>query len=1713
MVNVIIVKNPFKPEQHETQYMPFKKGKPVSHYHKAPGEWVYSINGHEATPDMSVNDDDYIVAMPKIEGKFFGVLLSIGMAVFTGGIASGAIFGIQSMIWRTVLSMAIGMIGNAVISKLTAPKVDRSNTEQSTTYGWGGTKTVTGQGYPLAVTYGRMKSAGMLLSRHVISDGDKQYLNLLYCAGEGELSKIEDIRINSNPISNYKDVQVDIRLGTNDQTVIPNFNDNFADQGLNYELKSDWSVQQVQGDACDAIELTIGFPNGLYYSNDSGGMDKTSVTVDAEIRKVGTQEWQSLPLANSKGLSGHVKKKPKQWFFIDKYNRDIANSNYAGHIWEATNSAFYRVFRFDNLEKAKYEVRMRCSGKDGTSLRHVNKVYWTQLTQIIYDDFVHPGKALIGIKALATSQLSGSDPDVSWIQERSKVWVFNPYNNQYEEKPADNPAWAAYDLLHICRKIGGEYVVFGQPYGRIDYDAFNAWAEKCTLNKFTFNYIYDSATRLWDALKYPEIVGRGKVIPAGTRFTCVSDYQSSPVQLFTVANIKYGSFTEEFQGVEARANSIELSFINKDKDYERDVIPVYGDTYDESDSLTNPAQIELMGCTSLEQAYRHGKHYLRCNKYEIRTVTFEAFTDAIACTVGDIILVQHDVPEWGEGGRVVAVDGQTITLDKEVTTQSGKQYQLLVRSNTTDAVSTYNVVNVAGAKVIVRETIPVQKDCIYAFGEISKAAKPFRVLAITEGHSEMTRKIQCMEYYPELYATDDGHIPTINYANHSASDIQDIRLVSDVYGANGIMYSRIAVTWQLPRDGKVTNVVVNFRNTKSDTWTYVGNFPSSANGTTISDALLGANYEVRVQAINDLGQLTTGVTKSINIPKMQAPEDVQNLHVLSRYNQTADKSVYYDLQVLFDPPSNPANFDVAEVWYMLTAKSGKPLTGQEWQYAGSSTSQVIIKALGPGETYRIKAVSVDRFGNRAETAQMVDVVVKPMDAIPDMPKNFTISFDREAKAKWDEVLNADVDYYELRTDNNPGNDSTALLARVKGTTATLTLTKRAATVYLFAKSTLGKYSTPARYDYNLPQLDKPEVIAKSTLGGINLYFSAKPAQAYAIRCHVVGNTRTDDLETTSTMLTYSNEPGIYTIRCAFVDVFGEGKLNEQMVTIKATIPKEMLDRETLGLNDIDRRIAALDKGTSGVLDYAKAVALMSRSPQLMEDPTFKTKAEFVTYAKDGQQVIQKLAAPSPKWGDINTGGQMCGILTGDTKYTSIGYGGFRITPGGKSIEGPLNNTYIVRMVAKVKSDISLYLNNNHLGRGDTPTGFLTSNKGSDKPQEYIFFWKYGNEWDPKNTDGHDCGYVYFKSDNGKNNSPNFVAWIYKLEVYAVDGYDDSVANIKTSITQMQGAIDLKVNNLANQMGTRLTQLDNAIKLQTLSGDKVLAALTQYEGGHRIDGKLLHVTGQTLFDNNVIAKGMIQAGAVTADNLQVQSLSTISAYIGGTLRGGKLVGTEIENESGTFRVDNNGNIKGATIIGSKIDATNIYANGQQLKPVYVKRIDVSSGDKIDLPPGYSWDKTLIFLRWISGPMDNDHYAFSGEHMSQDEVNRIQQIARDRFKITLNMKSGWNMNGFGNDLWKNNTNGWNEDISSKNGGRFISFNSGRPLYGVVQYSSVSGERPPVFNVSVTPSKNLECNGFPTTIFALGVTENGFFYYGKISARQGGWGRAGLTIMSFW
>ena len=108
----------------------------------------------------------------------------------------------------------------------------------------------------------------------------------------------------------------------------------------------------------------------------------------------------------------------------------------------------------------------------------------------------------------------------------------------------------------------------------------------------------------------------------------------------------------------------------------------------------------------------------------------------------------------------------------------------------------------------------------------------------------------------------------------------------------------------------------------------------------------------------------------------------------------------------------------------------------------------------------------------------------------------------------------------------------------------------------------------------------------------------------------------------------------------------------------------------------------------------------------MRDPIFKSELEIAPYTKDGQQITIKKQRPYPEYHDPITGGQCVFVASGDTKYTSIGFGGIKILPKNKPLEGQLNNTYIVRMLAKVKPDMTIHLNNNHLGKGSTSAGFF-----------------------------------------------------------------------------------------------------------------------------------------------------------------------------------------------------------------------------------------------------------------------------------------------------------------------------------------------------------------------------------------------------------------------
>lgn len=1150
MIHVIIVNNPFDRRQRKDYYESCS-GKTVKEYHSEEGEKVYAINGTPCDANYIPVDGEELVVMPKIEGKALGWILTIGITVLSAGVGAGLIGGMTSMWVRMGLSLAIGMVGNALVNKLTpTPKADLSNTEQSNTYGWGAPTTLTGQGYPLPTVYGTVKTAGIMLARHVVSEGEKQYLNILYCVAEGPIDEITNIELNGNPISNYTDVQVDIRLGTNTQKIIPNFNDSYADTGLAYELNDDssWHTHKLDGNTAQGLELTFSFPAGLYYSNDSGGTSETWVDLEAQYRKVGDSDWKNIEV---------------------------------GRIKKNTNKSFYLVYSVRDLTPARYEVRARCTKKDGTSIRYANKVQWQGVTQVIYDDFEYPGKALIGIKALATDQLSGNDPSMTCLVTRKNVNVWNPATKHYEERPADNPAWAVYDILHHCLKIdtaegGFEYEADGVRKENLDYYAFKAWAAACANAGMAFNYLYDSVMSVWDAKDYPCRVGRGAILLMGTKFSCVYDYAGTPVQLFTVANIKKDSFKEEFQSRDQRANAVEISFLNKDKNYERDVLTVYGDDYDTAEQNVQPVQIELMGCTSLKQAYAFGRYKLRANKYEIRTVSFDAFVDAIACTIGDVILVQTDNTTWGAGGRIVGVNGKELTLDQPIDIDYSSVF---VRDQDTDKIFETAIISIDGSKVTVADATGFSADAVYAAGKTGKIAKQFKVLAIEKGMDDATRTITGIEYYPELYSPDTSKVPEIAQYDNIVSGPTDLTVTCTVkagYGAG--TDCSVHCAWINPKTANT--VYLETREDGANVWVHRGRFENSENSYTF-EADGTKKYTVRVYAENELGKRSGYSTARVDLSAWLHPaETPKNIKAYTRYRTLPTGEHRYDVTVSWESTDL-----VGRVWYKTNHLPGKDIVIQEgmiadelgfagaWAYAGQGTGKFTIPQVLPGDTYRIAVTTADERGiyTLPDDAPHIDRLVALKTTIPNTPDNFQIEFAQNVHLSWNPVTNADVQFYELRTNSNAGGDSDALLARTDGLAIDTTLSQRYGTLYLFACNTHGKYSAPAILQYNKPIPKKPNPpVLTSTIGGFGLTAEAIPKDCAGMNIYINGTDGEKTIKTENSSYSHTCGAGIYDVSIAYYDLFGEGEKSEaSRVVVKVSISKDMLEDEAVSIAKVD----------------------------------------------------------------------------------------------------------------------------------------------------------------------------------------------------------------------------------------------------------------------------------------------------------------------------------------------------------------------------------------------------------------------------------------------------------------------------------------------------------------------------------------------------------------
>ena len=207
----------------------------------------------------------------------------------------------------------------------------------------------------------------------------------------------------------------------------------------------------------------------------------------------------------------------------------------------------------------------------------------------------------------------------------------------------------------------------------------------------------------------------------------------------------------------------------------------------------------------------------------------------------------------------------------------------------------------------------------------------------------------------------------------------------------------------------------------------------------------------------------------------------------------------------------------------------------------------------------------------------------------------------------------------------------------------------------------------------------------------------------------------------------------------------------------------------------------------------------------------------------------------------------------------------------------------------------------------------------------------------------------------------------------------NVNGLSSRIIDQANAYQRSLSDLNKNVTSQITQISQGFELKVtqaigkLDGKELISRINLTPAGTRIDGKLLHVTGQALFDDNIITNKMLQANSVTARNMQVDSLSSISANIG-SLRGGDITGTTFKNENNTFRIDKNGNIFGANITGSRIDAQSIYQAGFKVKSIDFKVFTVAHGEWVPTISNYG-EEECTFIP-IGYKMTEDYSDVTG-----------------------------------------------------------------------------------------------------------------------------------------
>jgi len=693
---------------------------------------------------------------------------------------------------------------------------------------------------------------------------------------------------------------------------------------------------------------------------------------------------------------------------------------------------------------------------------------------------------------------------------------------------------------------------------------------------------------------------------------------------------------------------------------------------------------------------------------------------------------------------------------------------------------------------------------------------------------------------------------------------------------------------------------------------------------------------------------------------------VTNVTAYTRYRQLSPGELRYDVVISWAKPQGMQTYLEGDVWYRIVSTEKTTQLADAWTFGGSGETQAVIPQALAGDVYKIAVCTKDRWGNVTDPdfAPYTTVRIAIKSDMPTTPEGVSITFDTVPHVQWQEVTNTDIAYYEVRSDTFPGEGGAALLARTNSTTTAVTLTHRSGTIYVYAKNALGKYSAPAILTYNKPAPPAGKnVVIQPNIATIGIVADPLPEGCIGMTAYI----NSEVAYSTNNALTYPAKPGIYTIAIAYRDYFGEGeKTPSYMTTVRKTIDPALIAAESITADKIDSAVA--DAIQSDVLSRV--------------DGKIDTKVEVLQ-----KNVLSRVDGKiDGKLGGLRTdlNGSIDAVRGNvqDLKRRADTLFG-QVTGLKESVDGI--SSVVHDQVQKSVSGFSQRADRLEGMVKDATNSLSALSQRADTIESAV------------QTATQDKEHIRSQLSSIQQTSAGIMSRVERVErdnekqyeiLHDIDNRENyHNNNLESRITQQADRITSVVGNLssvesAREAGyTAITQLQDAIGLKVSKGD-VKSEVALGLQGVTLSGKQVHITGDTVIDKDVITKGMIQAGAITGDKLDVKDLSSITANIG-SVQGGTITGATIRNSDGSFSVSPNGDIKGA-----RIDAASVFASGRVLRPVIVSEQRLHSGDTIAYPQGADPAKCLVIVKYFEPLVFID--SFQSDYEEYEDHHRAEVV---------------------------------------------------------------------------------------------------------------------------